>query len=77
MKRHACVALVVLMVLSGCSRYHIIPNQLEKQGRKNGTFEQIKAASAAQKGALVVLGGDVLSTKRLEEKTCIELLSTC
>ena len=75
MKRHARLALAIgVMILSACSRYDVIPDQLEKQVDKNVTFEQIKAAPASQKGTLVVLGGEVLTAKRLDANTRIELL---
>jgi outer membrane lipoprotein len=75
MRSYACLAAAIgMLMMSGCSRYDVIPANLEKQVSKHVTFEQIQAAPAAHRGELVVLGGEVLSATRLAEKTRVELL---
>jgi outer membrane lipoprotein len=76
-RRAMFIGIAAMMCMSawpGCSRYDVIPDRLEQRVEKNVTFEQIQAAPSSEKGALVVLGGEVLSAKRLDEKTRLELL---
>jgi outer membrane lipoprotein len=65
---------VALMLLSSCDRYNVIPNHLEKQVNRDVTFEQVKASPSSYNGTLVVMGGEVISAKRLEDRTRIEVL---
>ena len=80
MRRHATTLMVFIgaiaqiMWATGCSRYDVIPNQLEKQVSKNVAFNEIEHSPSSYKGQLVVLGGEVLSTKRLVDRTQIEVL---
>jgi outer membrane lipoprotein len=66
--------LIGLVVMTGCNRYDVIPDQLEKQVRQNIAFSDIEQSPSSYKGQLVVLGGEILSTKRLADKTQIEVL---
>jgi outer membrane lipoprotein len=77
MTRHVNMLLILagLMAnLAGCSGYDVIPDQLEPQIRKNVAFGDIEQSPSAYKGQLVILGGEVLSTRRLADKTQIEVL---
>ena len=73
MKRIVWLALSVA-ALAGCSRYNVIPDRLEPQVNREVAFEQIKQSPSAYQGQLVVLGGQVLSADRLEDKTRIQVL---
>ncbi|WP_447980024.1 Slp family lipoprotein [Candidatus Nitrospira bockiana] len=63
-----------LSLTAGCSRYEVIPDRLERHVNKSLSFEEIKTRPDAHRGELVVLGGEVLSAKRLSDKTRIEVL---
>ncbi|MGH7233551.1 MAG: Slp family lipoprotein [Nitrospiraceae bacterium] len=65
---------VSLTVMTGCSRYDVIPDRLEKQVNREAKFEEIKESPTTYKGQFVVMGGQVLSSERLEDKTRIEVL---
>jgi len=67
------LAAAVLSTMA-CSRYHVIPKELEGQVDRTVNFEQIKESPSSERGRLVVLGGEVLSATRLEDKTQIEVL---
>ncbi|MGH7232288.1 MAG: Slp family lipoprotein [Nitrospiraceae bacterium] len=65
------------LLLDGCasrSYYDVVPPALESQVEHNLTFSQIKESPESYQGRLVVLGGEVLSAKRLKEGTRIEVL---
>ena len=68
------ILITMIAMAAGCSRYDVIPNQLEKQVSKDATFNEIERSPSSYQGQLVVLGGEVLSTKRLADKTQIEVL---
>lgn len=63
------------ITLFGCSQYDVIPKSLDKQVDKSVTFNDIKTSPARYKGQVVVLGGEVLSAKRMQNSTRIEALS--
>jgi outer membrane lipoprotein len=65
---------VALILLSSCDRYNVIPSHLEKQVNRDVMFEQVKASPSSYNGTLVVMGGEVISAKRLEDRTRIEVL---
>lgn len=62
------------IVLSGCNRYQVIPEQLVNRVNKQLTYEQVKAAPDVTRGQIVVWGGEVLSAVRDNERTTIEVL---
>ncbi|HEX2056455.1 MAG TPA: Slp family lipoprotein [Nitrospiraceae bacterium] len=75
MRWHANILLLIgLIGTTGCSRYDVIPDQLEGRVKKDVSFSQIEQSPSSYKGQLVVVGGEVLSTKRLEDGTQIEVL---
>ena len=74
------VTLVLFMALtavglSSCTRYNVIPEPLKGKVNQSVSFEQIKAAPSTYRGQLIILGGEVLAVKRLQDKTRIEALA--
>jgi outer membrane lipoprotein len=66
--------MVVVMLMSGCNRHHVIPDSLKAQVNRAVTFDQVKHSPSSYRGELVVLGGKVLSVTRLEDATRVEVL---
>ena len=62
------------IVVSGCNRYQVIPEQWANRINKQLTYEQVKAAPDATRGQIVVWGGEVLNAVRDNERTTIEVL---
>jgi outer membrane lipoprotein len=63
-----------LLLASGCVTSGLVPTDMEAQITRDIPFESIKAEPEKFKGRVVVLGGKVLSAKRLKEGTQIEVL---
>jgi len=63
-----------LLLASGCVYSELVPTDMEAQIARDIPFESIKAEPEKFKGRVVVLGGKVLSAKRLKEGTQIEVL---
>jgi len=63
-----------LLLAAGCVTSELVPTELESQIARDIPFESIKAEPEKFKGRVVVLGGKVLSAKRLKEGTQIEVL---
>ena len=65
-----------IIVVSGCATrsYDVVPDALESQVDQTVAFSQLKESPDTYRGRLVVLGGEVLSAKRLKEGTRIEVL---
>jgi outer membrane lipoprotein len=72
--RSSCMMVVVMMLISGCNRHHVIPDSLKNQVNRAVTFDQVKNAPSSYRGELVVLGGKVLSVTRVEDTTRVEVL---
>ncbi len=70
----AIISLLALLVLPGCVTSHLVAPETEPQIARDIPFESLKAEPAKFTGRLVVLGGKVLSAKRLKEGTQIEVL---
>src|SRR5690606_25705540 len=68
------VLLCLLMVTGGCSRYQVIPDHLEWQVDQQISFTQLRENPESYNGELVVVGGEVLSVDRKQDKTRIEVL---
>lgn len=72
------VALFLILTVSAtipaCSRYDVIPEPLEKRINKGISYQDIVRSPNAHQGQLVVLGGKVVSTTRLKDRTRIEVL---
>ena len=63
-----------LFLLSGCVSSELVPTEMESQISRDISFESIKKEPAKFKGYVVVLGGKVLTAKRLKDSTQIEVL---
>jgi outer membrane lipoprotein len=64
-----------LLFSSACSSGpEVIPRELESQIDSSVSFPQLLASPAAYSGKTVVLGGEVLSAKRLQDGTQLEIL---
>jgi outer membrane lipoprotein len=64
----------MLALLSGCASSSFVPPSLQTQVDKTLTFEQLKAAPDSYRGRVMIVGGEVLSAKRLKEGTRLEIL---
>lgn len=70
---HSLVVIVVL--LPGCaSSPDVIPESLEPQVDKSLTFNQLLESPDSYKGRMVVLGGQVLKARRVQDGTQLEVL---
>ena len=63
-----------LLLLSGCVSSELVPTEMEPQISRDIPFESIQKEPARFKGRVVVLGGKVLTAKRLKDSTQIEIL---
>lgn len=63
-------------LLSSCAGYdsNVVPRALQNQVDRTIEFSQLQASPFSYRGRLLVLGGEVLSAKRLKEGTRIEVL---
>jgi outer membrane lipoprotein len=61
-------------LLAGCASDSVIPASLEAQLDKSLTFAQLRESPDSYRGHVLVLGGEVLSARRLKEGTKIEVL---
>jgi outer membrane lipoprotein len=69
------LAVIPLFLLAGgCSRQDVIPERLESQVDRDLRYVQIKDNPDAYRGKLMLAGGKVLSAKRLNVGTRIEVL---
>lgn len=66
--------LCALLILPGCVTSELVTQEMESQIARDIPFESLKAEPDKFKGRVVVLGGKVLSAKRLKEGTQIEVL---
>lgn len=67
--------MLTMVSLTGCSRYEVIPDPLKGKVNTSVSIQEIKASPTAYRGQLVLLGGEVLSVKRLQDRTRIEALA--
>ena len=66
---------MVLVVLGGCaSGPAVIPEELESQIDTSISFPDLLAASSTYSGRTVLLGGEILSAKRISGGTQLEIL---
>lgn len=64
-----------LVMMAGCvSGPDVVPDQLKPQVHTEISFQQILADPNQYQGRIVVLGGEVLSAKRLKDATQLEVL---
>ena len=60
--------------LAGCVGVQVVPKDLEERVNRDISFSQLLEAPLEQKGEILVIGGEVLSAKRLKDTTQIEIL---
>ena len=66
---------ILSLVVVGCSSSPVkIPETLESQIDKKVTFTDVLTSPESYKGRLILLGGEILKSKRLKEGTQVELL---
>lgn len=70
----AVASILSLALGSGCAGVPVIPPELKERVDRRASFEQVKASPASYQGRLIVVGGVVLSARRLKEGTRIEVL---
>lgn len=70
------LALVFCLLLAACSStaHTIIPQRLQGQVDQDLSFSQIKESPDAHVGTLVLVGGEILSAKRLKAHTRLTIL---
>ena len=66
--------LALAVFLTGCASSSVVPASLQAQLDKTLTFPQLRESPDSYRGHLMVLGGEVLSAKRLKDGTRIEVL---
>jgi outer membrane lipoprotein len=70
-----CAMVTVLAVVSACSSGPaVIPEELESQIDRSISFPELLATSHTYSGKTVLLGGEILSTKRRSDGTQLEIL---
>ena len=65
---------MLMVLLPACASEHVIPKDLEQQVDHSVTFAELKESPSTYNGRLVMLGGEVLTAKRLKEGTQLEIL---
>lgn len=65
---------VTLLFVNGCNRADVIPDRLEGKVDRDLRYSDIKNDPKAKEGKLMLAGGKVLSAKRVEDGTRIEVL---
>jgi outer membrane lipoprotein len=68
------IVLVAMASLASCTPYNVVPKELRSQVDDTVGFTQLHATPDHYVGRIVVLGGEVLSAKRLKDGTRIEVL---
>jgi outer membrane lipoprotein len=65
---------VALLLLTGCSASQLVPSDMEGRISRDVSFHLLQTDPDTFRGRWVVLGGKVLSAKRLKHETQIEIL---
>ena len=65
---------LVLWLCTGCAASQLVPADMESRISRDISFPALKAEPEAFRGRWVVLGGKVLSAKRVKDETPIEVL---
>jgi outer membrane lipoprotein len=65
---------LVALLLQACSTSTVVPPKLQDLVDRSITFQALFQNPSLYQGKWVVLGGDVLSAKRLEDRTRLEIL---
>lgn len=64
----------IVGLLPACAPSSFIPDSIQAQVDRSLTFSQLKDSPDSYRGRLIVLGGEVLTARRLKEGTRIEIL---
>jgi outer membrane lipoprotein len=71
----AIFAVIPILLLGGCSdRQEVIPERLEGQVNRDLRYIEVKENPDVYRGKLMLAGGKVLTAKRLQDGTRIEVL---
>lgn len=65
---------VMLLLLTGCATSQLVPSELEGRLSRDVSFQALLNDPETFRGRWVVLGGKVLSAKRLKDETELEIL---
>jgi len=65
---------VYFVFMAACTTVQVIPKDLEDQLNRDISFAQLLEYPLTYKGQILVVGGEVLSAKRLKHATQIEVL---
>jgi outer membrane lipoprotein len=65
---------VAFLFVNGCNRTDVVPDRLEGKVDRDLRYSDLKDDPQAKKGKLMLAGGKVLSAKRVEDGTRIEVL---
>jgi len=65
---------VYCMFMAGCTTVQVVPEDLKEQVNRELSFSQVLENPLKYKGEILVIGGQVLSAKRLKHGTQIEVL---
>jgi len=65
---------VCLVFLAGCTTVQVVPKGLEDRVNRDISFPQLLKNPLEHKGQILVIGGQVLSARRLKTATQIEVL---
>lgn len=66
--------LVGFAIATGCSSYHVIPEELEGKVNTNKPLREVAQQPSAHGGELVAWGGEVLQATRMKDATRLEVL---
>ena len=65
---------VYFLFMAGCSGVQVVPKDMEDRVNRNISFVQLLENPLPYKGQILVVGGQILSAKRLKHGTQIEVL---
>lgn len=68
------LACALLYTAAACSGPQVIPSELEQQIDSSVSFRDIQAFPQSMQGRTVLLGGEVLAAKRVQDGTELEIL---
>src|SRR5262245_46369338 len=69
-----CSAGALVLLTFACSGSKVIPSELEEQIDSSVSFQQIQASPQALQGRTVLLGGEVLGARRVQDGIELEML---
>lgn len=63
-----------LVFMASCTGVQVVPKELEEQVNRDISFSQLRENPLPYKGQILVVGGEVLSARRLKSASQIEVL---